>query len=76
MEPGCDFPKWWQLPKETGTKSIPWGLELLNFRDDEPKEIIWTEGEIDALTWETCGYKNVLSVPQEHSSPESKNFRP
>jgi len=30
-EPGCDFPKWWQLPKETGTKSIPWGLELLTF---------------------------------------------
>lgn len=73
-EPGCDFPKWWQLSKETGTKSIPWGLELLNFPEDEPKTIIWTEGEIDALTWETCGYKNILSVPQGAPNPEAKNF--
>jgi twinkle protein len=71
---GDEHPKWWQLAKDLGTKTIPWGLETLNFLPDEPKQIIWTEGEIDALTWETCGYKNVLSVPQGAPNPDSKNF--
>jgi twinkle protein len=71
---GDEHPKWWQLAKDLGTKTIPWGLETLNFLPDEPKQIIWTEGEIDALTWETCGYKNVLSVPQGAPNPDAKNF--
>jgi twinkle protein len=73
-KPGDEHPKWWQLAKDLGTKTIPWGLETLNFLPDEPKQIIWTEGEVDALTWETCGYKNVLSVPQGAPNPDSKNF--
>lgn len=73
-KPGMDQPKWWQMAKDNGTKIIPWGLEQLNFPPDEPKVIIWTEGEIDCLTWETAGYKNVLSVPQGAPNPNAKNF--
>jgi twinkle protein len=73
-KPGDEGPKWWQMSKDLGTKSIPWGLEQLNFLPDEPKTITWTEGEIDCLTWETCGYKNILSVPQGAPSPDAKNF--
>jgi twinkle protein len=71
---GIEQPKWWQMGKDLGTKCIPWGLEQLNFPSDEPKVIIWTEGEIDCLTWESCGYKNVLSVPQGAPNPDAKNF--
>jgi twinkle protein len=71
---GDDSPKWWQMAKDLGTKSIPWGLENINFPVGEPKVITWTEGEIDALTWETCGYTNILSVPQGAPNPEAKNF--
>ena len=73
-KPGDDGPKWWQMQKDLGTKIIPWGLEQLNFPPDEPKIITWTEGEIDCLTWEACGYKNVLSVPQGAPNPDAKNF--
>ena len=73
-KPGDEGPKWWQLNKDYGTKLIPWGLELLSFEPDQPKIITWTEGEIDCLTWETCGYKNVLSVPQGAPNPDAKNF--
>jgi twinkle protein len=71
---GDEGPKWWQMSKDLGTKTIPWGLEQLNFPEGESKIIIWTEGEIDCLTWETCGYKNVLSVPQGAPNPDAKNF--
>ena len=73
-EPGSDQPKWWQMAKDIGTKSILWGLEQISFEEGKPKIIIYTEGEIDCLTWESAGYKNVLSVPQGAPSPDAKNF--
>ncbi|MCE5225236.1 MAG: hypothetical protein LLG05_05185, partial [Porphyromonadaceae bacterium] len=74
-QPGDDGPKFWQLSKEHGTKIIPWGMQSLEFNDDELKQIIWTEGHVDRLTWMTAGYKNVISEPQGAPSVSAKDFR-
>ncbi len=71
---GQETPKWWNMKKEFGTRTLPWGIEQLNFPPEELKVVIWTEGHIDALTWEQCGYKNILSVPSGAPSPDAKNF--
>ena len=73
-QPGQDSPKWWNIRKDCGTKTLPWGLEDLNFPEGEKKIIIWTEGHVDRMTWEQAGYKNVLSVPSGAPSPDAKNF--
>lgn len=72
---GDDGPKWWQLNKDYGTKILPWGLQSLQFEDEQPKTVLWTEGEIDRLTWMTAGYKNVLSEPQGAPSVKSTDFK-
>lgn len=51
----------WQLKKEDGAKVCYWGLNLLNW--EESLDLIITEGETDALTWDECEFQNVLSVP-------------
>ena len=71
---GQDSPKWWNIKKEDGSRTLPWGLEDLNFPPDEKKIIIWTEGHVDRLTWIQAGYKNVLSVPSGAPNPDAKNF--
>jgi twinkle protein len=71
---GDEFSKWWNLDKKYGTKTLPWGLEYLNFPPDEPKIIIWTEGHVDTLTWLQCGYKNVISVPSGAPSTKAEKF--
>ncbi len=71
---GQDSPKWWNMKKEYGTMTLPWGIEHLNFPPEEQRVVIWTEGHVDALTWEQCGYKNMLSVPSGAPSPDAKNF--
>lgn len=75
---GNKGPKWWQMKKDLGTRRIPWGLNLLKFDIDEPKKpriVIWTEGEIDALTWRECSYNNAISVPQGAPSEKAKDFK-
>ena len=72
-------PKWFQLKKDYGTRTIPIGMHLLKTRDTDgnrPKNLtlIFTEGEIDMATWLECGYENVISTPQGAPNPESKNF--
>lgn len=74
-QPGSESPKWWQMSKDLGTKILPWGLQSLQFESDQPKQVIWTEGEIDRLTWLSAGYKNVLSEPQGAPNPEAKEFK-
>lgn len=66
-----DGPREWQIKKEHGTKTCFWGLELLDF--DKSKNIIITEGQTDCMTWDQCGYTNVLSIPMGASlaSPET-----
>jgi twinkle protein len=71
---GDDFSKWWNLNKEYGTKTLPWGLEYLNFPPEEPKVIIWTEGHVDTLTWYQAGYKNIISVPSGAPSLKAEKF--
>jgi twinkle protein len=73
-QPGQDSSKWWNIPKKFGSRTLPWGLEDLNFIPDEPKIVIWTEGHVDRMTWEQAGYKNILSVPSGAPSPDAKNF--
>ena len=72
---GDKEPKWWQLNKEYGTKIIPWGMQSLQFAPEEQKVIIWTEGELDRLTWMTAGYRNVLSEPQGAPNVNSNDFK-
>jgi twinkle protein len=71
-------PKWWQMNKEFGTKSIFFGMQSIRFeRDEDPeakKYVLCTEGEIDMLTWKQCEYNNVVSVPQGAPSPKAKTF--
>lgn len=72
---GDSGPKWWQMNKEYGTNILPWGLQSLQFDENEKKTVIWTEGEIDRLTWLTAGYKNVISEPQGAPNPDAKEFK-
>jgi twinkle protein len=71
---GDDFSKWWNISKEYGTKTLPWGLEYLNFPEGEKKIMIWTEGHVDCLTWVQCGYKNIVTVPSGAPAEDAKNF--
>lgn len=77
-KPGDDQPKWWQMNKEFGTRSIFLGMQSISFERneelEEKKTIIITEGEWDWLTWKQCGYNNVLSVPMGAPNPKSKSF--
>lgn len=61
----------WQISKDKGTVTCFWGLELLDF--DKSRDVIITEGQTDAMTWDMCGYANVLSIPMGASlaSPEA-----
>jgi len=70
-----DSPKWWQLPKEYGTRILPIGLQSLQWEEDKPKIVIWTEGELDRLTWMSAGYKNVISEPQGAPSVKTTDFK-
>lgn len=69
------IPKWFQLPKDLGTRIIPFGMQDLSFEDIKKKVVIITEGEIDTLTWKECGYNNAVSVPQGAPSENSKDFK-
>lgn len=76
---GSKYPKWTQLPKDLGTRIIPFGLQNLKTHDDKGNKfrnntLIITEGEWDMLTYKECGYINVVSVPQGAPSLNSKNF--
>ena len=76
---GSDSPKWWQMNKEHGTKSLFLGMQSVRFESDdevmaEKKYVIITEGEWDMLTWKQCGYNNAISVPMGAPNPKSKNF--
>jgi twinkle protein len=72
--PESESPKWWQMKRDYGTKSIFMGMQSLSFDVEDKKEIIITEGEWDWLTWKQCGYKNALSVPQGAPNPKAKEF--
>lgn len=77
-QPGDDGPRWWQINREYGTKSIFMGMQSISWGRGEEllekKVIIISEGEWDWLTWKQCGYNNALSVPMGAPNPESKNF--
>ncbi|KKM83116.1 hypothetical protein LCGC14_1312720, partial [marine sediment metagenome] len=76
-KPGSKGPKWFQLKKDYGTKTMFLGMQLLTFDTDspnKPKRVIITEGEWDMLTWKECGYNNALSVPQGAPSDKAKEF--
>lgn len=73
-KPGDESPKWFQMKRDLGTKSIFLGMQNLSFDVDEKKEVIITEGEWDWLTWKQCGYKNVVSVPMGAPNPNAKEF--
>lgn len=45
---------------DKGGKLCLWNAEVLS---TEPRELIVTEGEFDALTAMACGFRNVVSVP-------------
>jgi twinkle protein len=73
-KPGADSPKFWQMKRDLGTKSIFLGMQSLSFDEGEKKEVIITEGEWDWLTWKQAGYKNVVSVPQGAPNPNATEF--
>ena len=41
---GQDGPKWWQMKRDLGTKSIFLGMQSLSFDEGEKHEVIITEG--------------------------------
>jgi len=53
-----------------GAERVFYGLDDIK----KKKEIIIVEGEIDKLSWEEAGVKNVISVPTGAPSPKSNNF--
>ena len=55
----------------TGGAQTLFGIEYIN---PDNKTIIICEGEIDALTLDTCGYENVLSVPNGAPQKISKGL--
>lgn len=72
--------KWFQINKNEGTRIIPIGMHLLKTHDDDgniiPNNILtYTEGEMEMATWLTCGYENVISVPDGAPNPNTKNFK-
>jgi len=76
---GDKKPKWFQMPKDLGTRTLPFGMQEIKTHDDEGNRfqrniLIITEGEWDMLTWKECGYNNVVSIPQGAPSPKAKNF--
>lgn len=76
---GDNYSKWTQLPKDLGTRIIPFGIHRIKTHDDQGNKIpnnicIITEGEWDCLTWIECGYSNTISVPQGAPSLNAKNF--
>ena len=73
-KPGSESLKFWQLPRDLGTRSIFLGMQSLSFDEGEKKEVLITEGEADMLTWKQCGYKNVVSVPMGAPNPNSEKF--
>lgn len=76
--PEAEFPKWYQMNKDLGTRSIFLGMQSITFEKDgemsRSRKIIITEGEWDFLTYKQCGYNNVLSIPMGAPSLEAKNF--
>jgi len=72
--PEMTSPKWWNMPKKHGSKTLPWGIDQINFVEGERKIVVITEGHVDAMTWEQCGYKNILSVPSGAPSIKAENF--
>jgi len=71
---GDDAPKWFQMKRDLGTRSIFIGMQNLSFDTEEKKEVIITEGEWDWLTWKEAGYKNVITVPQGAPNPDAKEY--
>jgi len=71
---GDDAPKWFQMKRDLGTRSIFIGMQNLSFDAEGKKEVIITEGEWDWLTWKEAGYKNVITVPQGAPNPDAKEF--
>jgi twinkle protein len=72
--------KWFQISKEEGTRIIPIGMHLLKTHDEDgniiPNNILTiTEGEIEMATWLSCGYENIISVPDGAPNPNTKNFK-
>jgi len=78
IDPPKGKPKWFQLPKNIGTKTCFLGLQNLNINMDPKRQkknfVIICEGEFDWLTWKGCGFKNVLSVPMGAPSEKAKDF--
>lgn len=55
---------------ETGCELVLYGLD-----DIEPgKSLIWVEGEIDKLSCEVAGYRNVVSVPNGAPPPKAQRY--
>lgn len=52
---------------DAGGKLCLWNAEILS---EQPREIIITEGEFDALAAMSCGFQNVVSVP--NGAPSDK----
>lgn len=76
-KPGAKGPKWFQMKKDFGSRTMLWGMQALKFDTDnpnKPRRVIITEGEWDTLTWKECGYNNALSVPQGAPSATAKDF--
>lgn len=50
----------------SGAELIPYNLDSIhssNYNEGEEKYVLFTEGEIDAMTWVECGFKHTVSAP-------------
>lgn len=50
----------------SGAELIPYNLDSIHpstFKDGEEKYALFTEGEVDCMTWVECGYEHAVSAP-------------
>tara|TARA_R110002020_G_scaffold353089_5_gene566098 strand:- start:3871 stop:5604 length:1734 start_codon:yes stop_codon:yes gene_type:complete len=58
-----------EFRQEANTKRTLFNIDAI----ENPKEIIFVEGEMDVLAMYECGYSNVVSLPD--GAPQQANFR-
>lgn len=50
----------------SGAELIPYNLDSIHsskYNEDEEKYVLFTEGEVDTMTWVECGFKHAVSAP-------------
>jgi twinkle protein len=70
-----NIPKWTSVPRTEGSVQTAFGMTSINYNENGTIEALCiVEGHVDALTYHSSGYKNVISVPDGAPSMNAKNL--